>query len=558
MLCKPRIALWALAVLALALAGCGGSGHGTSSTGPTETGNVLGTINPASAASGSGTVTVSLDGANVTTQTAANGSFTLPNVPAGVYTLVAQSGNSAADISVVVSGGASTNIGEVNLVASGQVAGVVTDSSTSNPIGGALVTVTDTTTSSTATTPPHPVRLAITDPTGGYSVDGLPAGTYLVTISKYGYTSGTLDITITAGATANGDIALTPAPVSAGTVSGTVTEQNSDGSTSPLAGVFVVLYSPTAVGTPMATPPTAIGPGKSTVTLFSVPPGFHEYYAYTASDGTYTINGVPAGPYTAYAIRPGFQSSNQSITVTANQTTTANFTLTLLAVTTGTITGQVTDASTGNPIAGANVTAVIYGPTPVTGSGGSSGSSGSSTTPPPPTVALPNVQSSFLLSTTTDSNGDYTLTVPTATAAVACNAAGYIPQVQAVTVAAGATVTANFSMAAIPNTTVTLSGVVSETVSGTTSPVSGATVTLTGASGILDPAVGSATKTYTATTDANGNYSFTVPAGYYLLSASATGGWIYSGQLLQLLASTTQNITLQQITVPPPVPVSNG
>ena len=46
---------------------------------------------------------------------------------------------------VVVAGGASTNIGEVDLVGSGQVAGVVRFVK-QNAVAGALVTVTDTTT----------------------------------------------------------------------------------------------------------------------------------------------------------------------------------------------------------------------------------------------------------------------------------------------------------------------------------------------------------------------------------------------------------------------------
>lgn len=536
MLGNHRIAISMLVFLAVFLAGCsGGGGGGGNSTGSGLNGNVVGSINPTSTSGGSGSVTVTLDGSNITTLAGSDGSFSLSGVPAGVYTLVAQSGNLAANMVVVVGGGASTNIGEVDLVPSGQVAGIVTDSSTKDPIPHALVTVTDTTTD-TSSTPPHPVRAARTDANGGYSIDGLPAGTYLVTISKAGYTSGTLDITITAGATTNGDISLTAAPVSAGTVSGTVTETNSDGSTSPLEGVFVALAPAASTVTPGAAPPTAIGPSNTTISIGSVPP-YREYYAYTASDGTYTINGVPAGSYTAYALRPGFQKASQSATVTANQTTTVNFTLTLLAISTGTITGTVTDSTTSNPISGATVVAIIYGPTP--GSGGGS-------TQPPAAIALPNVQSRFLLSTRTNSSGVYTLTVPTATTAIVCYASGYESQSQTVSVASGATDTVNISLTPIP--TATLSGVVSEEASGSTAltPVAGATVSIS-TSPIAQAASAApiTPATYSTTTDAGGNYSITIPEGTYVVTAQS-GSAQSVPALVKLTGNTTHDIVIQQ------------
>jgi len=76
----------------------------------------------------------------------------------------------------------------------------------------------------------------------------------------------------------------------------------------------------------------------------------------TNADGHYTITDVLAGTYTVTASATGYESSPQTdITVTAGETTTLNFTLTPLP-TTGTITGIVTDSSTGEPIANAILT----------------------------------------------------------------------------------------------------------------------------------------------------------------------------------------------------------
>jgi len=84
------------------------------------------------------------------------------------------------------------------------------------------------------------------------------------------------------------------------------------------------------------------------------------YAATTNPYGYYKLSNVLAGNYTVTASKNGYQTSSQtSIRVVAGQTTNLNFTLTSLP-TTGHITGTVTDASTGDPIEGAQVTAGGY------------------------------------------------------------------------------------------------------------------------------------------------------------------------------------------------------
>ncbi|MFC5603785.1 S8 family serine peptidase [Sporosarcina koreensis] len=70
------------------------------------------------------------------------------------------------------------------------------------------------------------------------------------------------------------------------------------------------------------------------------------------ADGSYTMT-HGAGTFTAKAEAYGYQSKAQSVTINADETTTANFTLEEMPQ--ATISGTVTDQSTGEPIAGATL-----------------------------------------------------------------------------------------------------------------------------------------------------------------------------------------------------------
>lgn len=81
------------------------------------------------------------------------------------------------------------------------------------------------------------------------------------------------------------------------------------------------------------------------------------HFDITDANGQYNITNVPAGTYTVTASATGYQAASQTnVAVVSGQTTSLNFTLTLIP-TTGHVTGIVKDASTGDPIEGANVTA---------------------------------------------------------------------------------------------------------------------------------------------------------------------------------------------------------
>ncbi len=101
------------------------------------------------------------------------------------------------------------------LGASGTLDGTVTDSSTTNPIGGVSIYATDGVTKTGST---------VTLGDGTYSVN-LLVGDYDVTASAFGYLPTTVSaVSIYSGTTTTVDIALDPAP--SYTVSGTVTDVN--------------------------------------------------------------------------------------------------------------------------------------------------------------------------------------------------------------------------------------------------------------------------------------------------------------------------------------------
>ncbi|TMD17454.1 MAG: carboxypeptidase-like regulatory domain-containing protein, partial [Chloroflexi bacterium] len=176
------------------------------------------------------------------------------------------------------------------------------------------------------------------------------------------------------------------------------------------------------------------------------------------------------------------QRRHRWVTLTAGNTTTQNF---ALAPNPGTITGTVTDAGTGAPIAGATVS---Y-------SGGS---------------------------TTTDGSGAYTLAnVAEGSYSVTAGATGYTSQSRTVTVGPGGTATQNFALTR-PNGAIT--GTVTSAATG--SPISGATVSYSGGS---------------TTTNGSGQYTLlNVAPGTYSVTASATG---YSSKSQSVAVGSGQTAT---------------
>lgn len=351
--------------------------------------------------------------------TGSDGVYTL-QLPGGTATLTAALGGyQNASESVTVTAGQSTQAPTLQIQPTnpGNVTGSVVNSSGTG-LSGATVSAAGLSTTSAAD--------------GSYALNNLPAGQTTIKVSLTGFQSGSASVTVVASAT-------TAAPaITLVSGSGSITGSVKNTSGGAIAGA-------------------SVGFGGGTAT--------------TDANGNYTLTGVPVGTVQLVASASGFQNSTQSVTVTGGNTSTANFTLAAGAAT-GTVTGKITNASSGAILSGATVS----------WSGGS---------------------------TTTNTSGIYTLTNVTAgTQNITAAKTGYLPRTLAVGVMGGATSTLNIPIATagkISVKVVTSSGAV----------VSGATVTIKG--GVVATTVsGSSSSTGLFTTN-------WIPVGTYTVTVAKSG-----------------------------------
>ncbi len=536
-------------VIAGVLAGCGGGGGGGGQTpGPSVGGFgvITGNVSEALASRSSRAsepVTVSVEGTELSTEAASDGSFTIDHVPTGLQTLTARTSSRAAALVVSVERNRETNVGEMRLREAGQISGLVTSSATHQPIPGAVVTITESAASGSDQMP-HPVRTRGTDADGSYTVPGLPAGDYVVTASKRGYATQSLSVTVNASATTTGDFALAPVSTSsAGSLKGTVSVRSEDGSLRPLAGVLVRVARPDDPDRFAPVPDTPPAPPA----LASRAEGDRDYCAFTGADGAYLIEGIPAGTYLAIAVRPGMQHAQASVTITANQTTTQDFTLEMPRPQVGVVEGTVTDSTTGDPISGAKVTGIVDVPPPMpvfsTRGSGVSASGGSLITPDTGEVVM---------ETRTDSSGHYRLLVPEVVTAIRARAEGYVTTDVPVEVRIGGSVTANIAMAPLAPKQVTLSGQVTmRSQGGAARPVAGATVYAIPEASDTDG--DSAEVVFTDVTDDDGRYSISLQPGRYTVRASKND-FVSVNVSMAVREDTVRNFLLERDIPPPPPP----
>jgi len=390
----------------------------------------------------------------------------------------------------------------------GSISGTVTDSVTAAVIAGASVSYSGSKGNGSTTT----------DSNGNYSFSGLSPGSYTVTASAPGHTTGSSPVTVTAGANATQNFALVP---TVGSIGGTVTDAQT------AAGIVGASVTCTCGGS-----------------------------ATTGTGGTYSITNVTPGNYSVTFSAAGYVSGTvNSVVVSAGHTTTESLALTE----DGSITGQVTDSATHAAIAGATVTCTCQvGSATTNGSGsysfldvapsstysmtfsangyasqtvnnvvvtaghattesialvaqpggiGGNVTDGTASTHP----ALTGVSVSCTCqagSISTDTSGNYSFaSIAAGTYSLTFTDTGYATlTINNVVVTGGTTTTTNAALIEDG----TLKGQVTDATAGGT-PLSGATVTCT-------CQVGS------ATTDSGGSYSFTdVAPGTYSLTFAKTG-----------------------------------
>ena len=277
-----------------------------------------------------------------TTSAAADGAYTLTGLPAGpgsttaAYTITAtKAGYSATGntLSATVYLGDMLTGDDIGLapIAPGVLTGTVTDSKTNAPVPGALVSFTST--DGTVT-----FSQVVADANGVYTIANVPPGSYSGTATGPNNpnhhptaTAGPAQAVTVTSAPPNTmvNFTVTTIPPSA---AGTVT----DSATQKLLQNVVITVTDGS-GNVVATTPALIQ---------------------TAADGTYNTGALPPGTYTITASLVGYVTQSLAPKTFYNGDALTGINFVLVKALPGSLSGRVTDKTTGLPVAGATVTFV--------------------------------------------------------------------------------------------------------------------------------------------------------------------------------------------------------
>jgi hypothetical protein len=210
--------------------------------------------------------------------TAADGSYTLDDLPEGTYTVYASSEDSlerAVTTSVTVAADREVTASDLNLSPTGRISGTATLNGAPTGNLGIAVFVAGTS------------YCAMTADNGAYTISDVPAGTgYVLVATKEGYDPATAGVDVSAGATttpATLNLVTHVTPPTTGSISGTA---HLNGAATGNAGVFVFLA------------------GTSWITM-------------TNDSGAYRLGGLAPGAYTLTASKEGYVAASASVDVTA-------------------------------------------------------------------------------------------------------------------------------------------------------------------------------------------------------------------------------------------------
>lgn len=261
---------------------------------------ISGTITDGTSPLGGATVSLTVDGQQVSTGTPTVGEvghFVIDNLPTPATYIITVSKDGYGQVSQVIDltpGSASQDLTVVLPVGSGVVSGSVVDEAGTG-VGGATVTV--------GGLADPPTTITLTDgAVGSFRLDGLPApGSYTLTVSAPGFTEQTVPIILTDQPLPPVGVVLTAAQ---GVIKGTVS--NADGT--GLAGVSVTATDGEQLW-PVVTTSAADG-GKA---------------------GAFTLTDLPAGRLTVTALQANADGTTRSQTtlVTVNPGKTATLTFVL-------------------------------------------------------------------------------------------------------------------------------------------------------------------------------------------------------------------------------------
>ena len=283
---------------------------------PVNPGSVTGQVVDGS---GNGLSGASVASSGLATVTAAGGTYSFSNLPAGPTTITASmTGFQSGTANVTVVAATSTAAPTITLVsASGTITGTV-KSAAGAAIAGASVGYGGGTTT--------------TGSNGAFTLASVPNGTVQLVASANGFQSVTQNVTVNGGATSVTNFTLTPVAAS-GALTGKVTNISNG---AVIAGA------------------TVSWSGGSTT---------------TNTGGIYTLSNIPAGSHSFTAVKTGYLARSTTVTVTGGTTSTLNFQISVA----GKITAKVVSPS-GAVVSGATVTIKGGGiATTVTGSTSTSG-----------------------------------------------------------------------------------------------------------------------------------------------------------------------------------------
>ena len=402
-------------------------------------------------------IEVSLDNIIIfSTLTDSLGDYSISGVSPGSYIVHAYATNyQTGTTGALVASNTTTTVDFSLLASPGAISGTVTSAITGSPISGALIEVS---------LGSIVVDSAVTDNSGNYSISGVPPGSYIVDAYATNYQTGTAGAIILSNETTTVDFSLQSNP---GTLSGRVTSSMGG---SPIAGALIQLSNGDAVI-------------DSTL---------------TDNFGNYTIIGIVPGSYTVIATSPTYDTGVTGAIISANETTTVNFSL---QASPGSISGTVVSAIGSSPISGVLIE-----------------------------VTLNNM---LIFSTLTDTSGDYSISgISPGSYVVHAYATNYQTGSAGALIVSNTTTTVNFSLVASPGT---IAGTVTSAATGL--PISGALVEVNLSSIVIDSAV----------TDSSGSYSISgMPPGSYIVDAYATNYQTgTTGAIVLSNATTTVDFSLQ-------------
>lgn len=285
------------------------------------------------------------------TQSGKDGSFAFSGLEPGTWTLRAlKEGFRSNQTEVTTSAGADQDIDIVLVSLTERIyTGKILDSETQAPIGGATITTTGYSGGN------HTERSTTSQQDGTFSLL-LFASENQVTVTKSGY-STFRDWVWQPNGVVERTISLYPVPPQTATVTGKVV----DAAGNPVKA-YVTLYPDYSGDCCIAYDDGGSGETRS-ITSDS-PASYSPYYydnhnnTVTDDDGTFTMKAYP-GAVTLQANRVSYLVASERVTLEDGKTTTITFTLVKLPERTVTISGTVTDKSTGDPVQGAGISVQV-------------------------------------------------------------------------------------------------------------------------------------------------------------------------------------------------------